>query len=93
MLSVQESLALTLEDVYKDHGLPANIIHVKAIDVINIGAGTEHTKIIAAMLSLLSEDANEVGGTRTPLYNKEILHNFLLYGLPATHVRQCSVYI
>ena len=66
--SAQENLTLTLAEEYKDHGLTANIIHVKSIDSKNIGTGTTPAEIVAAMLYLLSEEASKVSGTRIPLY-------------------------
>jgi NAD(P)-dependent dehydrogenase (short-subunit alcohol dehydrogenase family) len=66
--SAQESLALTLAEEYKDHGLTANIIHVKSIDIKGEGKGTSPAEIVAAMEYLFSEEANKVNGTRIPLY-------------------------
>jgi NAD(P)-dependent dehydrogenase (short-subunit alcohol dehydrogenase family) len=66
--SAQESMALTLAEEFKDNGLTANIIHVKAIDVKGDGKGTSPAEIVSAMLYLFSEEANKVNGTRIPLY-------------------------
>ncbi|MBE0671208.1 MAG: SDR family oxidoreductase [Anaerolineales bacterium] len=66
--SAQESLALTLAEEYKDNGLTANIIHVKAIDVKGDGKGTSPSEIVSAMLYLFSEEADKVTGMRIPLY-------------------------
>jgi NAD(P)-dependent dehydrogenase (short-subunit alcohol dehydrogenase family) len=66
--SAQESLALTLAEEYKDKGLTANIIHVKAIDANGAGKGTSPAEIVAAMEYFFSEEANKVNGTRIPLY-------------------------
>ncbi|MBL8101813.1 MAG: SDR family oxidoreductase [Anaerolineales bacterium] len=66
--SAQESLALTLAEEYKDNGLTANIIHVKAIDVKGEGKGTSPAEIVSAMLYLFSEEADKVNGMRIPLY-------------------------
>ena len=68
--SAQESLALTLAEEYKDNGLTANIIHVKAIDIKGdaLREGTSPQEIVSAMMYLFSEEANKVNGTRMPLY-------------------------
>lgn len=66
--SAQESMALTLAEEFKDNGLTANIIHVKAIDIKGDGKGTSPAEIVAAMMYLFSEEANKVNGTRIPLY-------------------------
>lgn len=68
--SAQESMALTLAEEYKDNGLTANIIHVKAIDVKGDGKGTSPAEIVSAMLYLFSEEADKVNGMRIPLYTK-----------------------
>lgn len=66
--SAQESFALTLAEEFKDSGLTANIIHVKAIDIKGDGKGTSPAEIVASMLYLFSEEANKVNGMRIPLY-------------------------
>lgn len=68
--SAQESMALTLAEEYKDSGLTANIIHVKAIDIKGdaLREGTSPAEIVSAMLYLFSEDADKVNGARIPLY-------------------------
>ena len=66
--SAQESMALTLAEEFKDSGLTANIIHVKAIDIKGDGKGTSPTEIVSAMTYLFSEEASKVNGMRIPLY-------------------------
>ncbi len=68
--SAQESMALTLAEEFKDSGLTANIIHVKAIDIKGdaLREGTSPAEIVASMLYLFSEEANKVNGMRIPLY-------------------------
>jgi len=66
--SAQESLILTLAEEYKDSGLTANILHVKAIDIKGNGSGTTPAELISAMTYLFSEEAGQVNGARIPLY-------------------------
>ncbi len=68
--SAQESLALTLAEEFKDSGLTANIIHVKAIDIKGnaLREGTSPAEIVSAMIYLFSEEANKINGVRLPLY-------------------------
>ena len=63
-------MALTLAEEFKDSGLTANIIHVKAIDIKGdaLREGTSPAEIVASMMYLFSEEANKVNGTRIPLY-------------------------
>ncbi|MBI4760755.1 MAG: SDR family NAD(P)-dependent oxidoreductase [Chloroflexota bacterium] len=66
--AAQENLVLTLAAELKEHGVTANIIQVRAIDVENKGAGTTPDVIVAAMQYLFSEQAAKVNGARIPLY-------------------------
>jgi len=66
--AAQENLILTLAAELKEKGVTANIIQVRAIDVENKGTGTTPDEIVAAMLSLFSEEAAKVNGARIPLY-------------------------
>ncbi|NWG34415.1 MAG: SDR family oxidoreductase [Chloroflexi bacterium] len=66
--AAQENLVLTLAAELKEHGVTANIIQVRAIDVENKGTGTTPDVIVAAMQYLFSEQAAKVNGARIPLY-------------------------
>jgi len=66
--AAQETLVLTLAAELKDHGVTANIIQVRAIDVENKGTGTTPEVIVATMQYLFSEQAGKVNGARIPLY-------------------------
>ncbi|NTU56956.1 MAG: SDR family oxidoreductase [Anaerolineales bacterium] len=66
--AAQENLVLTLGAELKEHGVTANIIQVRAIDVENKGTGTTPDVIVAAMQYLFSEQAGKVNGARIPLY-------------------------
>jgi NAD(P)-dependent dehydrogenase (short-subunit alcohol dehydrogenase family) len=66
--AAQENLVLTLAAELKEHGVTANILQVRAIDVDNSGKGTTPDEIVAAMLYLFSEEAAKVNGARIPLY-------------------------
>ncbi len=68
--AAQENLVLTLAAELKDHGVTANIIQVRAIDVDGSrkGSGTTPDVIVAAMQYLFSEQAAKVNGARIPLY-------------------------
>jgi NAD(P)-dependent dehydrogenase (short-subunit alcohol dehydrogenase family) len=66
--AAQENLVLTLAAEFKEHGVTANVIQVRAIDVENKGTGTTPEVIVAAMQYLLSEQAGKVNGARIPLY-------------------------
>ncbi len=66
--AAQENLILTLAAELKEKGVTANIIQVRSIDVENKGTGTTPDEIVAAMLSLFSEEAAKVNGARIPLY-------------------------
>ena len=68
--AAQETLMLTLAAELKDHGVTANIIQVRAIDVdaSRKGSGTTPDVIVAAMQYLFSEQAGKVNGARIPLY-------------------------
>jgi len=66
--AAQENLVLTLAAELKEHGVTANIIQVRAIDVENKGTGTTPDVIVAAMQYLFSEQAGKVNGARIPLY-------------------------
>jgi len=66
--AAQETLVLTLAAELKDHGVTANIIQVRAIDVENKGTGTTPEVIVTTMQYLFSEQAGKVNGARIPLY-------------------------
>jgi NAD(P)-dependent dehydrogenase (short-subunit alcohol dehydrogenase family) len=66
--AAQENLVLTLAAELKVHGITANIIQVRAIDVENKGAGTTPDVIVAAIQYLFSDQAGKVNGARIPLY-------------------------
>jgi NAD(P)-dependent dehydrogenase (short-subunit alcohol dehydrogenase family) len=66
--AAQDTLVLTLAAELKEHGVTANIIQVKAIDVENKGTGTTPAEIVAAMQYLFSEEAGKITGVRIPLY-------------------------
>ena len=66
--AAQENMVLTLGAEFKEQGLTANIIQVRAIDVGNTGKGTTPDEIVAAMSYLFSEEAAKVNGARLPLY-------------------------
>lgn len=66
--AAQENLVLNLSAELKEHGVTANIIQVRAIDVQNKGTGTTPDEIVAAMMNLFSEEASKVNGARIPLY-------------------------
>lgn len=66
--AAQENLVLTLAAELKEHGVTANIIQVRAIDVENKGTGTTPDVIVAAIQYLFSEQAGKVSGARIPLY-------------------------
>ena len=66
--AAQENLVLALAAELKEHGVTANIVQVRAIDVDNKGTGTTPDEIVAAMLYLFSEEAGKVSGARIPLY-------------------------
>ena len=66
--AAQENLVLTLAAELKEHGVTANIIQVRAIDVENKGTGTTPDVIVAAIQYLFSEQAGKVNGARIPLY-------------------------
>ncbi|MEP7134784.1 MAG: SDR family oxidoreductase [Chloroflexota bacterium] len=66
--AAQEALVLTLAAELKEHGVTANIIQVKAIDVENKGNGTTPAEIVAAMQYLFSDEAGKITGARIPLY-------------------------
>lgn len=68
--AAQENLVLTLAAELKEHGVTANIIQVRAIEVdaSRKGTGTTPDMIIAAIQYLFSEQAGKVNGARIPLY-------------------------
>ena len=66
--AAQENLVLTLAAELKEHGVTANILQVRSIDVSNSGKGTTPDEIVAAMLYLFSDEAAKVNGARIPLY-------------------------
>jgi NAD(P)-dependent dehydrogenase (short-subunit alcohol dehydrogenase family) len=66
--AAQDTLVLTLAAELKEHGVTANIIQVKAIDVENKGTGTTPAEIVAAMQYLFSDEAGKITGARIPLY-------------------------
>jgi NAD(P)-dependent dehydrogenase (short-subunit alcohol dehydrogenase family) len=66
--AAQENLVLTLAAEFKENGVTANIIQVRAIDVENKGTGTTPDEIVAAMMYLFSDEASKVNGARIPLY-------------------------
>jgi NAD(P)-dependent dehydrogenase (short-subunit alcohol dehydrogenase family) len=66
--AAQDTLVLTLAAELKEHGVTANIIQVKAIDVENKGTGTTPAEIVAAMQYLFSDAAGKITGVRIPLY-------------------------
>jgi NAD(P)-dependent dehydrogenase (short-subunit alcohol dehydrogenase family) len=66
--AAQDTLVLTLAAELKEHGVTANIIQVKAIDVDNKGTGTTPAEIVAALQYLFSDEAGKVTGARIPLY-------------------------
>lgn len=66
--AAQENLVLTLAAELKEHGVTANIIQVRAIDVENKGTGTTPDIIVAAIQYLFSDQAGKVSGARIPLY-------------------------
>ena len=66
--AAQENFVLTLAAELKEHGVTANIIQVRAIDVDNKGTGTTPAEIVAAMLYLFSDEAGKITGARIPLY-------------------------
>ncbi len=66
--AAQENLMLTLAAELKEHGVTANIIQVRAIDVENTGTGATPEVIVATMQYLFSDQAGKVNGARIPLY-------------------------
>jgi 3-oxoacyl-[acyl-carrier protein] reductase len=66
--AAQENFVLTLAAELKEHGVTANIIQVRAIDVENKGTGATPAEIVAAMLYLFSDEAGKITGARIPLY-------------------------
>jgi NAD(P)-dependent dehydrogenase (short-subunit alcohol dehydrogenase family) len=66
--AAQENMVLSLAAELKESKVTANIIHVRAIDVENKGAGTTPAVIVSAMEYLFSEQAGKVSGARIPLY-------------------------
>ena len=66
--AAQEALVQTLAEEFKEKGVTANIIHVKAIDVKGEGKGTTPAEIVAAITWLFSDPASKVSGARIPLY-------------------------
>jgi NAD(P)-dependent dehydrogenase (short-subunit alcohol dehydrogenase family) len=66
--AAQEALVQTLAEEFKEQGLTANVIHVKAIDVNGEGKGTTPQAIVPTILYLLSEEAGKINGARIPLY-------------------------
>lgn len=66
--AAQENLVLTLAAEFKEQGVTANIIQVRAIDEQKTGKGTTPDEIVAAMLYLFSEEAAKVNAARIPLY-------------------------
>jgi 3-oxoacyl-[acyl-carrier protein] reductase len=66
--AAQEALVQSLAEEFKDQGLTANVIHVKAIDVNGEGKGTTPQAIVPTMLYLLSDEAGKINGARIPLY-------------------------
>jgi NAD(P)-dependent dehydrogenase (short-subunit alcohol dehydrogenase family) len=66
--AAQENLILNLAAEFKEQGLTANIIQVRAIDAKNTGKGTTPKEIVAAMLYLFSDEAAKVNGARIPVY-------------------------
>jgi NAD(P)-dependent dehydrogenase (short-subunit alcohol dehydrogenase family) len=68
--AAQETLMLTLAAELKEHGVTANIIQVRAIEVdaARKGSGATPEEIVAAMLYLFSEEAGKITGARIPLY-------------------------
>jgi len=66
--AAQENLVLTLGAELKEHGVTANIIQVRAIDVKNEGTGTTPDEIVASILYLFSEAADKITGARIPVY-------------------------
>lgn len=66
--AAQENFVLTLAAELKEHGVTANIIQVRAIDVDNKGTGTTPAEIVAAILYLFSDEAGKITGARIPLY-------------------------
>lgn len=66
--AAQENLVLTLAAELKEHGVTANIIQVRAIDVENKGTGTTPEVIVAAMQYLFSDQAGKINGARIPLF-------------------------
>ena len=66
--AAQETLMLTLAAELKEHGVTANIIQVRAIDVENRGSGATPEVIVAAMQYLFSDQAGKITGARIPLY-------------------------
>lgn len=66
--SAQETMAFSLAEDYKNSGLTANVLHVRAIDVKNEGKGTRVSEILSAMQYLLSDEAAKINGARIPLY-------------------------
>ena len=66
--AAQENLVLTLAAEFKDKGVTANIIQVRAIDATSSGKGTTPGEIVAAMMYLFSDEASKVNGARIPVY-------------------------
>jgi NAD(P)-dependent dehydrogenase (short-subunit alcohol dehydrogenase family) len=66
--AAQENMVLSLAAELKESNVTANIIHVRAIDVENKGAGTTPAEIVSAMEYLFSEKAGKINGARIPLY-------------------------
>lgn len=68
--AAQENLVLTLATEFKESGVTANIIQVKAIDAdaLRKSTGTTPEEIVAAMLYLFSDEAGKINGARIPLY-------------------------
>jgi len=66
--AAQENFVLTLAAELKEHGVTANIIQVRAIDVENKGTGTTPVEIVKAMQYLFSDEAGKITGARIPLY-------------------------
>ncbi len=66
--AAEETLLLTIAREAKEHGVTANIIQVRSIDVKAEGTGTTPDEIVAAILYLCSEDAAKINGVRVPLF-------------------------
>jgi NAD(P)-dependent dehydrogenase (short-subunit alcohol dehydrogenase family) len=75
--AAQEALILTIAQEVSDRGIPANILHVKTIDVRHARVQqpddknsnwTTPEEITAALLYLCSDEARTINGARIPLY-------------------------